>query len=54
MQDKSELIALKEFKYYKDMYKIIDFFNKNLSKYGFIFGVSQKNDKFVISVCKEK
>lgn len=54
MQDKLELIASKEFNHYEDMYKIIDFLNKNLGEYGFIFGISEGNNKYIINIYKEK
>ncbi|MHC6179879.1 DUF4264 family protein [Clostridium sp. JNZ X4-2] len=48
-----ELISSKEFKRYDDMYKIIDFLNKNLSSYGIVLGISEKADKSVINIYKE-
>jgi hypothetical protein len=44
------LIALKEFDEYEDMYKIVDFLNKNLKSMGLIFGLTKKDGKDVISI----
>ena len=54
MKDKLELISSKEFNYNEEMYKVIDFLNKNLSNLNIIFGLSEKNDKHTISIYKEK
>lgn len=54
MKDKLELIASKEFVYYEDMYKIIDFMNKNLSEYNIVLGVSEKENKNIVNIYKEK
>lgn len=48
--DQLKLIAIKEFSKFDDMYKIVDFLNKNLKGKGFIFGLSVKDDKDVISI----
>lgn len=44
------LIAIMEFKSYDEMYKVVDFLNKNLKKYGLIFGLTSKNGKDTISI----
>lgn len=44
------LIAHKEFKDYDDMYKIVDFLNKNLKSKGLIFGLTKKGDLDVVSI----
>lgn len=49
-ENKLHLIALKEFEEYENMYKIIDFLNKNLKSRGFIFGLTRKNGKDIISI----
>lgn len=54
MKDKLELIASKEFKYYDEMYKIVDFLNRNLSEKDLIFGITEKDDKHIINIYKEK
>ena len=46
-------MCTKEFSYYDDMYKIIDFMNKSLSELNIIFGMSEKQGKHVISIYKE-
>jgi D-serine dehydratase len=52
MNEKYELIASKEFKTYEDMYKIVDFCNKNLGDAGFTFGLSERDGVQVISIYK--
>lgn len=54
MKDKLELIASKEFVYYEDMYKIVDFMNKNLSEYNIVLGISEKENKSIVNIYKEK
>ena len=53
MKDEIDLICKKEFSYYEDMYKVIDFMNKNLSELNIIFGISESNGNHVISIYKE-
>ncbi|MBF7083323.1 YpmA family protein [Desulfallas sp. Bu1-1] len=43
-QGKLELIAHKSFPAYEDMYKVVDFLNKNLKDKKIMFGLT-KNDK---------
>lgn len=33
-----------------ELYKVVDFLNKNLKEKGLIFGLSKKNGKMVISI----
>lgn len=48
---KLELIAAKEFKSYPDMYKIVDFLNKNLKDKKIMFGLSKtQNGNMLISI----
>jgi len=54
MDDKLTLISSKEFETYDDMYKVIDFLNKNLKDLNVVFGLSLNNDKQVITLYKEK
>lgn len=54
MKDKLELIATKELKYYEEMYKVIDFLNKNLGEYDLVFGIQEKKDTHIINIYKEK
>lgn len=54
MKDKLELISSKELKYYEEMYKVVDFLNKNLSNYDLVFGIKEKDGKHTISIYKEK
>jgi len=53
VKNEIELMCMKEFSYYEDMYKVIDFMNKNLSELNIIFGISENNGKHVISIYKE-
>nr|WP_242971195.1 YpmA family protein [Caloramator fervidus] len=50
MHEDLHLIALMEFKSYDEMYKVVDFLNKNLKKYGLIFGLTRKDGKDTISI----
>lgn len=50
MEDKLELIAQKELNYNDELYKLVDFLNKTFKKKGFIFGITKKEDKAIISV----
>ncbi|MGB9839632.1 YpmA family protein [Thermovenabulum sp.] len=50
MEDKLELIAQKELNYNDELYKFVDFLNKTFKKKGFIFGITKKEDKAIISV----
>ena len=52
MKEKYELIASKEFKTYEEMYKIVDFFNKNLGDTGLTFGLSEREGAQVICIYK--
>lgn len=54
MDDKLTLISSKEFATYDDMYKVVDFLNKNLKDLNVVFGLSLNNDKQVITLYKEK
>lgn len=54
-----QLIAIKEFENYDEMYKVVDFLNKSLKSMNIIFGLAIKEGKQVISiydagVCEEK
>jgi hypothetical protein len=50
MKEKYELIASKEFKKYEDMYKMVDFCNKNLGDMGLTFGLSEREGVQVVSI----
>lgn len=53
MKNDLELIGVKEFEYYEDMYLVVDFLNKNLSKKDLAFGLSEKNGKQLLTIYKE-
>ncbi|MPM65894.1 hypothetical protein SDC9_112798 [bioreactor metagenome] len=54
MKDKLQLIAMKEFKEYDEMYRVVDFLNKNLSDLNIIFGMHEKNNKHILAIYKEE
>jgi len=47
---KLELIAKKEIDYNDELYKLIDFLNKNLKNKHIILGISKSKDKAIISI----
>jgi hypothetical protein len=42
---KLELICAQQFDVYDDMYKIVDYLNRNLRKYNLMFGLSKDKEK---------
>jgi hypothetical protein len=49
-QGKLELIATQRVGVNGELYKVVDFLNKNLKDYRLMFGLTKKEDKMVISV----
>ncbi|TGE32392.1 YpmA family protein [Desulfosporosinus sp. Sb-LF] len=49
-QGKIELIATLRLGLNGELYKIVDFLNKNLKDHRLMFGLTKKDDKMVISV----
>lgn len=51
-RDKLELIAQKSFPGYEDMYKVVDFLNKNLKDQRIMFGLARddKENRVTISI----
>jgi len=49
-QGKIELIATQRIGVNGELYKVVDFLNKNLKEHGLIFGLTKKDDKMVISI----
>ena len=47
---KLELIATQKLKANPELYKIVDFLNKNLKDRQLMFGLSKKEDSMIISV----
>ena len=47
---KIELIATQRFSVNGELYKVVDFLNKNLKNHGLMFGLTKKEDTMVISV----
>jgi hypothetical protein len=48
--DKLKLKSTLEINENPELYKVVDFLNKNLKDMGLIFGVSKKNMKMIISI----
>ena len=53
MKEGLKLIASKEFTEIDEMYKIVDFLNKNLAEMGVVFGVQMKKSVVVMNIYKE-
>ncbi|MDR3540007.1 MAG: YpmA family protein [Desulfosporosinus sp.] len=49
-QGKIELIATQKVGVNGELYKVVDFLNKNLKDHGLMFGLTKKEDKMIISV----
>lgn len=49
-EGKIELIASQRLGVNGELYKVVDFLNKNLKGYRLMFGLTKKEDKMVISV----
>lgn len=49
-QGKIELIASQRVGLNAELYKVVDFLNKNLKDHRLMFGLTKKEDKMVISV----
>ncbi|WP_434512598.1 YpmA family protein [Desulfitobacterium sp. AusDCA] len=51
-QDKGklELIATQRVNANSEMYKVVDFLNKNLKNYHLMFGLTKKDESMVISI----
>ena len=47
---KIELIAIQKVAANGELYKVVDFLNKNLKEYKLMFGLTKKEEKMVISV----
>jgi hypothetical protein len=47
---KLELKATLEVESHFELYKVVDFLNRNLKDKNVIFGLSQKNDKMTVSI----
>ena len=47
---KLDLIATQRLSVNGELYKVVDFLNKNLKDYKLMFGLTKKDDKMVISV----
>lgn len=51
---KFELIATQRVKANSELYKVVDFLNKNLKDYRLMFGLTKREDNMVISVYEEE
>lgn len=49
-EDKLELLAKKELLYNDELYKLVDFLNKNLKEKRVIFGISKEGDRATVSI----
>jgi hypothetical protein len=49
-QGKLDLIAHKTFAMYEDMYKVVDFLNKNLKDKKIMFGLSKNSDENTLTI----
>lgn len=47
---KLELIATQRLDLNGELYKVVDFLNKNLKEHRLMFGLTKKDDKMIISV----
>lgn len=47
---KIELIGLQKVKVNSEIYKVVDFLNKNLKEHNLMFGLTKKEDTMTISV----
>lgn len=54
MDNKLKTVALKEFTYNAELYKIIDFINKNIAHTNIVMGLSEKNGKSIITIYEEE
>lgn len=50
LDDKLEIIATKTFKPYDEMYKVVDFLNKNLKDKRIMFGLTRDNESGNLSI----
>ncbi|OFI07772.1 hypothetical protein CLOACE_01200 [Clostridium acetireducens DSM 10703] len=53
MNNELEVVASKEFDSNYELYKVVDFLNKNLGDSEFIFGLSLNEENSVITIYKE-
>jgi len=49
-EGKLELIATQKVKSNPELYKVVDFLNKNLKSYKLMFGLSKKGEEMIISL----
>jgi hypothetical protein len=47
---KIELIAIQKLKANPEMYKVVDFLNKNLKNFHLMFGLTKKEESMTISI----
>ncbi|MDD3653001.1 MAG: YpmA family protein [Desulfotomaculaceae bacterium] len=50
LKGKLDIIAVKSFKSYEEMYKVVDFLNKTLKDRHLIFGLTKENGKDTMSI----
>ena len=49
-QGKIELIATQRLGLNGELYKVVDFLNKNLKDHGLMFGLTKKADQMIVSI----
>ncbi|MDR2736094.1 MAG: YpmA family protein [Gracilibacteraceae bacterium] len=49
-QGKLELIAVQQFDSYSNLYKVVDFLNRNLRKHNLMFGLTKDEDIMTINI----
>lgn len=54
MESSLRTIASKEFKYESEVYKIVDFINKNISRTNLVLGLTKKDSKSIITIYEEE
>lgn len=54
MDNGMEVIASMEISGFSEAYKVVDFLNKNLSNLNIVFGIKEKEEKYIITIYKEE
>ena len=49
-----EVVASMEISEFKEAYKIVDFLNKNLNNLNIVFGIKERQEKYIITIYKEE
>ncbi len=54
MGTEMEVLASMEIREFNQVYKIVDFLNKNLSDLKVVFGIKERDKKYIITIYKEE